>query len=198
MTTGNLHELVERIDPVSGEIVGAQMVRRHLSDMRGCYHDTSAYEAALNAGDSLVYTVTSVEPGSGEGDLHYGIGRIMPGRVGDEYYMTKGHFHAWRPAAELYLGLRGEGMMLLEGESSSQCVVLSLKSNEAVYVPANTAHRTINVGTVPLTYLGIYPARAGHDYAAIAQRNFSSVVVERGGQPVLLNRTDLPRNPRPA
>ena len=30
----------------------------------------------------------------------------------------------------------------------------------------------MNTGNVPLTYLGVYPAKAGHDYAAIAGRNF--------------------------
>jgi glucose-6-phosphate isomerase len=32
------------------------------------------------------------------------LGVLMPGKVGAEYFMTKGHIHAWRPAAEVYLG----------------------------------------------------------------------------------------------
>jgi glucose-6-phosphate isomerase len=60
-----------------------------------------------------------------------------------------------------------------------------------VYVPGHTAHRTINVGPSPLTYLGVYPARAGHDYLTIAQNNFQCVVLERDGKPAMIKRKDF-------
>jgi hypothetical protein len=41
-----------------------------------------------------------------------------------------------------------------------------------------------------LKYIGVYPARAGHDYAAIAQNNFRQMVIERDGQAVTIKRTD--------
>jgi len=41
---------------------------------------------------------------------------------------------------------------------------------------------------VPLTYLGVYPAEAGHDYGAIATQNFRQVVVMANGEPVVLDR----------
>jgi glucose-6-phosphate isomerase len=191
----SIMELVSRFDPATGEIPGSVVVSRYLSDMRDCYQDTNAYEVALRGRDALLYTVASLEFGTGEGDLHYAIGRIMPGRIGSEYFMTKGHFHSWREAAELYLGLSGEGMMLLEDEFSSESLLLPLRPNQIVYVPGHTAHRTINVGSVPLTYFGIYPARAGHDYAAIGQRNFRKALVEREGQPTLVDRSELSRSP---
>lgn len=183
-----LEKLLSRYDPRTGEMPGATRVQRFLADLRGCFADVAAYEAALAAGNPLVYTVASFEPGHGEGDLHYGIGCIQPGRVGDEYFMTKGHFHAWRPAAEFYFGLAGEGVMLLEDERTGESRLIELHPHTAVYVPGYTAHRTINVGSDPLTYLGVYPARAGHDYGAIATRNFQCVVVAREGRPILLKR----------
>jgi glucose-6-phosphate isomerase len=187
----SIDQLLSRFDPVTGEVAGAPMTRRHLGDLRGSFFDAASYEAALRAGNPVLYTVASVEPGHGDGDLHYALARIMPGRIGPEYYMTKGHFHAWRAAAEIYIALTGEGMMLLEDESSSTSYALPLSVNEPVYVPGHTAHRTINVGSVPLAYLGVYPAKAGHDYGAIAQRNFSKVVIERHGKPVLVDRVEL-------
>lgn len=183
-----LEKLLSRYDAISGEITGAPVVTRHLADLRGCFADAAAYDAALRAGNPLIYSVASVEAGRGEGDLHYGMGRLMPGRIGDEYFLTKGHLHAWRPAAEFYFGLSGEGVMLLEDEATGESRLVPLQPHTAVYVPGHTAHRTINTGTVPLTYLGVYPARAGHDYAAIAERNFRSVVVARPGGPTLLER----------
>ena len=49
----------------------------------------------------------------------------------------------------------------------------------------------MNVGRTPLTYIGVYPARAGHDYDVIAKRNFRKIVVERVGQPALVDRVTI-------
>ena len=183
-------ELLTRFDPQTGEIEGTTMTKRHLSDLRGCFRDPVAFERALAQGNPLVYSVSAMQLGTDVGDLHYGLGVIHPGRVGDEYFLTKGHLHTWRAAAELYIGLSGEGVMLLEDETTGASRMVALHPNSAVYVPGYTAHRTANTGSVPLVYLGVYPARAGHDYAAIGERNFRDVVVERGGKPCLLARND--------
>jgi glucose-6-phosphate isomerase len=180
-----------RFDPLTGAIAGAPVTRRRLSDLRGCFADSAAYEATLAAGDPLLYSVASVEPAKGEGDLHYGVGLLMPGRVGAEYFMTKGHLHSWRQAAEIYIGLTGEGVLLLEDEASGESRLVPLRPHHAVYVPGHTAHRTMNTGAVPLTYLGVYPAKAGHDYGTIAEKNFHCVVVERDGRPTMVERKTL-------
>jgi glucose-6-phosphate isomerase len=187
----SLHDaahLLTRFDPATGTIGAALQVKRYLADLRGCFHDTDAFERALAHDNPLVYTVAAVEPASDDGDLHYGLGVIYPGLVGDEYFLTKGHLHAWRAAAELYIGIGGEGVMLLEDEVTGETRLVPLQPNGAVYVPGHTAHRTVNTGDVPLTYFGVYPARAGHDYGAIAERNFRSVVIQRDGKPHLLER----------
>lgn len=181
--------LFRRFFPELGTLQDADLTRRHLSDLKGSFVDEAAYAAALSAGDRLLYTVATVEPQDGEGALHYAIGRIMPGMVGAEYHMTKGHYHAWRAASELYIGLHGQGIMLLEEEKSGEGRAVALLPNSAVYVPGHTAHRTVNTGDVPLTYLGVYPAGAGHDYAAIAEHNFQQIVVVLQGEAVVLKRT---------
>lgn len=187
----SVEQLLSRFDPVSGQIAGAPETRRYLNDLRGCFFDTVAYESALQSGNPLLYSVASVEFGSADGDLHYGLGRLMPGQVGSEYYMTKGHFHSWREASEVYIGLGGQGVMLLEEEASDASQIVPLAPHQIVYVPGNTAHRTINTGPEPLVYLGVYPAKAGHDYSAIAKRNFRKVLIERHGKPTLIERSDL-------
>ena len=180
--------LLAQLDLDTGTIAGAASAHRHLSSLAGCFADSATYAAALAAGDPLIYSVASVEPAGGEGDLHYGLGTLQPGRVGAEYYMTKGHLHAWRPAAEVYVGLRGAGAMLLENERSGESTLVPLLPHGVVYVPGWVVHRTVNTGDAPLVYLGVYPARAGHDYGAIAERNFRHVVVEVGGRPALVER----------
>lgn len=184
----NPEKLLSQYNPVTGEMPGAPMGKRHLSDLRGCFADTMAYEAALAAGNPLLYSVGAVEPAVGDGDLHYGVGLLMPGKIGDEYYMTKGHLHSWRPAAEFYFGLTGEGVMLLEDEATGESRIVPLLPNGVVYVPGHTAHRTMNVGKTPLTYIGVYPAKAGHDYSTIAKKNFRCIVVERDGKPAMIER----------
>jgi glucose-6-phosphate isomerase, archaeal len=181
-------ELLSTFDPLTGTIDGAPLTRRSLADLHGCFSDTQAYERALAAGNPVLYTVAGVEPGTGEGDLHYGVGMIMPGRIGDEYYMTKGHLHTWRDAAEVYIGIAGTGAMLLEHESDGESRMVPLGPQGVVYVPGHTAHRTMNTGSVPLIYVGVYPARAGHDYTSIAKNNFRCMIVDRGGEPVMVER----------
>jgi glucose-6-phosphate isomerase, archaeal len=179
--------LFSHLDIDAGMIEGAALTRRRLSDLEGIFFDTAAYARAVSQGNPLIYTVSAIDRASGDGALHYALGSLLPGRIGREYFMTKGHYHAWREAAEVYVGLSGEGVMLLENESS-ESALLPLKPKSIVYVPGRAAHRTINTGTKPLVYLGVYPARAGHDYAAIAAKNFRNVVLEQDGATVMRER----------
>lgn len=171
-----------------------QPTERRLSDLKGYFVDEKAYQAVTQQDDSLVYQVSSVDQQNGEGDLHYGLGVILPGKVGEEYYFTKGHLHERREAAEVYVGLAGTGRMLLEEMNTGQSKMLPLEKDTVVYVPGYTAHRTINIGTEPLVYLGVYPADAGHEYGPIVERNFHHVVVETSRGPELIKREEYLRH----
>ncbi|MCU1437040.1 MAG: hypothetical protein JWP66_127 [Naasia sp.] len=179
------------MDAETGRLAGGALVERRLSDLEGCFVDAAALDATLAEGDPVVYTVSALEPGSGDGDLHLGLGVLMPGRVGDEFFLTKGHYHSWREAGEYYIGLRGHGGLLLEDEEGLSRLV-PFGTGQLVYVPGSTAHRTVNTGAEPLVYLGVYSAKAGHDYAAIAADNFRQVVLAgENGAPVVRNRSEL-------
>lgn len=177
-----------KLDLEQGVIEGAALTRRHLSELRNSFADQHACRQILATSDPLLYTVSAVEPAHGDGQLHYALGMLMPGKVGSEYFMTKGHYHASRQAAEVYVGLRGEGLMLLQDEQTGESRLVPLCAQGIVYVPGHTAHRTINSGREPLLYLGIYPANAGHDYAALAQQNFNKVVIDDQGSAKMLDR----------
>ena len=143
----------------------------------------------LLSGDPVLYTVSTCQCGEGAPGLHCGLGVIQPGRVGEEYFMTRGHMHARRESPELYVGLRGTGIMLMQREDGSGSATAELAGECLLYVPGHTAHRTINTGDGPLVYLGIYAADAGHDYESIRIRNFTDVVVRRGDRPSLVARS---------
>lgn len=187
-TMTDLDGLLKELDLESGTIEGMPAQVRRLSDLRGYYRDSRAFEEAVTREDVVAYRVCSVEPANGDGQLHFGLGILYPGKIGDEYYLTKGHYHEKRGAAEVYIGLKGQGAMLLECETTGESRLVSLSANQVVYVPGHTAHRTVNTGEEPLVYLGVYPWDAGHDYGSIAERNFNKIVVDRDGQPTLLDR----------
>jgi glucose-6-phosphate isomerase, archaeal len=177
-------------DPATGVIPSLNGSHRWLSQLADCFADDQAYQTKLSQGDQLVYGVTNLDMASGEGQLHYGLGIIHAGKVGREYFMTRGHLHAWRPAAEVYICLQGQGMMILEHETEAKVEVLPFQANSVVYVPGHMAHRTVNISTQPLVYWGIFSSEAGHDYEAIRNRNFSQVVIELDGKPCVLPRKE--------
>lgn len=177
-------------DPSSPEFNDKPVTERYLSDLKGLFADEVCFEQTLGTENPILYRVSTWEVADGDGDMICGFGTLYPGKIGDEYYLTKGHYHEWREAAEVYIGLGGNGYMLLEHETNGETQLLPLKANHIVYVPGYTAHRTINVSDEPLTYIGIYSPRAGHDYGALAEKNFKQVLVERNGEPTLLDRAE--------
>ena len=177
-------------DPSTATIQGKPRLQRRLSDLEGVFVDQSAYRQTLSKDNPVLYSVASVEDFASEGDLQFGLGCLMPGKIGNEYFLTKGHFHTWRAAAEVYIGVGGEGLMLLEQEDGRAWTEV-LGKNTVVYVPGGVAHRTVNTGVEPLLYWGIYPAGAGHDYESIRVNNFRQVVLEQDGKPVVMERNRL-------
>jgi len=163
----------------------ATTLSRRLADMRGLYADAQA-EAALAASNPLIYEVHYAANIPEEaGQLSYCTTVLYPGKVGDEYFMTKGHYHAKGDRAEVYYGLQGEGCLLLqtpEGEVNFQV----MKPGVAAYVPPYWGHRTMNVGAVNFVFLAVFPADAGYDYKTIADEGFASIVVERDGKPAVI------------
>jgi glucose-6-phosphate isomerase len=163
-----------------------EVVERRLSDMQGLYVDSQA-EATLLKENPLIYEVYSATQNpKEEGQLLYSTTIIRPGRVGDEFFMTKGHFHAKGDRAEVYFGLHGDGYLLLqtpEGTVNAQ----RMTPGTAAYVPPYWGHRTINVGTENFVFLAIFPADAGYDYSTIAERGFAKILVARDGKPELVS-----------
>ena len=81
---------------------------------------------------------------------------IYPGCIGDEFHMTKGHFHAVRERGEVYLGLSGAGYVVLQTDDG-QARHVHMAPGEVVYVPPSWAHRTVNTGETPLIFLSMWP-----------------------------------------
>jgi glucose-6-phosphate isomerase len=82
--------------PDEGRLEGGNArYEKRLADLAGVYRDQTAYRAVLGADDGApVYWVESSTTENGPGGLITGISVLEPGRVGDEYAMTRGHLHA--------------------------------------------------------------------------------------------------------
>lgn len=164
----------------------ATPTKRHLSQMRGMYLDNAAFDAAVKDGDPLVYEFFELGPPDDAGHLAFGTSITYPGKVGDEYYMTKGHFHTVLDTAEMYYTLSGSGKMMTENPEGD-VVVHDLSPGVVVYIPPRYAHRSINTGTTPMVTFFAFRADAGHDYGTIETKGYRKLVVERDGRPAIVD-----------
>ncbi len=180
-TTSFIQPFGVGIDLESGAMPGAKnrLVRR-ASDMRGYYADAEALDALIRRGDPVHYEVFEVPVPEEYGHLMYCISKLQPGAVGEECFMTKGHYHRRAETAEIYLCLAGEGLMMMK-TSDGECRTEEMARGRMVYVPPYWAHRSINTGGAPLVSFCVYPAEAGHNYGDIATEGFPRRVFRRGG-----------------
>lgn len=164
---------------------GASTTRR-LSQMRDMYADGAAAEALLKEGDPLVYEFYELGAPEHQGDLAFGSSIVYPGKVGSEYFMTKGHFHTVLDTAEVYYTLSGKGFMLTESPEGD-VMLHPLEPGVAVYVPKRYAHRSVNCGDTPLVTFFVFRGDAGHDYGTIETKGYRKLIVERDREPVLID-----------
>ncbi|MGE4390184.1 MAG: glucose-6-phosphate isomerase family protein, partial [Citrobacter sp.] len=81
---------------------------------------------------------------------------------------------------EVYFGLRGKGLLPLQNEHG-QARLENVFAGSIHIIPGFTAHRLINTGNEVLSALAVWPAIAGHDYAALA-KGFTLRVFEENQQ----------------
>jgi glucose-6-phosphate isomerase len=162
-------------------------ITRKLSAMKGQYADEGSYEAMLAQEDTVLYEVYEIRRPESSGELLHGTSIVHPGKVGDEYFMTKGHFHAVLDTAEVYYCLQGQGMMVME-TPEGEWAVEGLCPGRVLYVPPRWAHRSVNTSSdTDLVTFYIYPGHAGHDYGTIESQGFRKLVIERDGEPQVVD-----------
>lgn len=157
-----------------------RILERRLSDLRGRFADAEAYDQLLEAGDPLVYEVHEIRRPENPGELLSGLSVVHPGLVGDEYFLTMGHYHEVRDTAEVYVGVAGHGAMVMENERGDWAVE-ELIPGRVLYVAPGWAHRSVNLSlTEDFATFFVYPGHAGHDYGSIKTMGFRKLVVRRG------------------
>jgi len=173
-----------------------QVVERRLSDMRGMFQDDEAAEAMIAAGDPVLYRFYAADTPDAPPHLRFGTTVVRPGKVGDEYFMTRGHYHALEATPEVYFCLAGRGCFVMETRQGAAAEEF-VEPGHAVYIPPGWAHRSVNVGPADLVFFYACPGGAGHDYATFARQGFGRIVVERDGRPAVLPNPRIRRHEGP-
>ncbi len=177
----NLDLTTGRLEPVD------RTIYRRLTDMRHMYADRDAVEHILTSeGDRVIYEVQIAKVPETNGHVPHCTTVIYPGVIGDEFHMTKGHFHARRDRGEVYLGLAGQGALLLQTEEG-EFRIEEMRPGIIAYVPPLWAHRTVNTGAEPFVFLAVWPGDAGHDYGTIEETGFVKLLVQRDNSPTLVD-----------
>lgn len=162
-------------------------IQRRLSALKGQCVDGPAFDKMLSENDQLVYEVYEIKRPEVAGEMLIGISIVHPGKIGREYFMTKGHFHTVIDTAEIYYCLRGEGYMVME-TPEGKTAVEALSPGKVLYVPPRWAHRSVCTGRrEDLVTFFAYPANAGHDYGTIEQLGFRKLVVEGENGPEIID-----------
>lgn len=173
------------IDAASGAVtpVSGHSVKR-LSALRDLFAAPALVDAHIaRHGDLVAYAVNEVRrEGS---DLCFGTTVMEPGRVGDEYFFTRGHFHARPDRGEVYHTQSGEGVLLLL-DPAGACRAIDLRAGQCAHIPPGWAHRSVNTGDGPLVFVWVCAADAGQDYAEIAAHGMRQRVLARDGLPVVV------------
>lgn len=155
-----------------------------IGKMAGFFKDEKA-RAAIQP-DTIAYRVqihSAVTQADKPGTLYYGVTFLNPGMVGNEYYMTKGHFHQ-KPTAEYYWCIQGQGKLLIMDKDRNY-EVIEMSPGTLHYIPEEYAHRVVNTGETPLIFGACWPADAGHDYQSIVNQGFPIRMINKNGKPVI-------------
>ncbi len=177
----------EMLDWARGEMSGPAVREtvKTLAELSGLFRDREAY-AAMDP-QREVYRVRAWAPVAAgeEGGLFWGVTILQPGKVGDEFFMTHGHFHANRTRAEYYATVAGQGILLrMDEQRATRGEAMS--PGTLHYIRGRHAHRVVNVGPEPLIFWACWGSDAGYDYGIIRQEGFGAAVVERDGKPAIV------------
>lgn len=162
-----------------------QKLRRSIGDLKGLFADQNAFEQ-LNP-NQIAYEVESYFPVAEgtEGGLFFGITRIQPGTIGNEYMMTKGHSHVLENRSEFYWCIEGEGMLILM-DKERNVRAEKMFPGSLHYIEGHIAHRVANTGDSVLSFGACWPSDAGHNYEVIAKNGFAKRLMKVNGVPRLV------------
>jgi glucose-6-phosphate isomerase len=159
---------------------------RKLSYMKGMFLDAESERLNLEGKDPVIYSFSEKVLPEEPGHLQIALTTIHPGKIGEEYFMTKGHYHTVAGTSEVYLGLEGKGCLLMQ-TVDGDFDKIDILPGVLAYIPPYWGHRMVNTGNTPFIFFAVYPGNAGHNYGAIEKSGFVKILVDRNGSPTLID-----------
>ncbi|MCR4325078.1 MAG: hypothetical protein NUV69_05340 [Candidatus Curtissbacteria bacterium] len=138
-----------------------------------------------------------------------------PGKIGDEYIKTYGHYHVG-DLDETYWVLFGEGIVVLQKRAEDQgdpvddeieaMYAVHVKPGDALFIPSGWGHLVANISETyfvtaddsPVNFEEVDPVSLpGHaDYEAVKKmQGFAYYVVEKDGKPALVKNDKYKKVP---
>ena len=165
---------------------------RTLRDLADLFCDPEAVRSRLSQDNPVIYEFHEYVAARKREELVAATCTLFPGKVGNEFHMTRGHFHDPANFAEVYFVESGRGLLLLQSREGHFATV-DMEPGTIIYVPPDYFHRSANIGDEPLVFFGVYSGETDHNYgtAPVAEW-FAKIAVEIDGVARLID------NPRRA
>lgn len=154
-------EMKAKLDLKTGLIEGAVVFARRTAEELA-----HLYREVPSAPETVVYETYSEPPTGDEPQMLFATTILYPGRIGDEPFMTRGHFHIDPSRGEFMVTLSGSGALLLRNRSGEDRTE-PMSPGSIHQVDGSWAHRVINDGDEPLVFLVTWMSDRGHDYASV-------------------------------
>jgi glucose-6-phosphate isomerase, archaeal len=163
---------------------------KYIGELAGIYASEDSFQrSAEQRGGEIAYRVNELRFTEQPSDLITGISILNPGKVGSEFFMTRGHLHRRADRPETYYCVSGHGILLME-TLDGKVEAAEMRPGNIVYVPPFWIHRSINIGSEIFATLFSYPADAGQNFEIVRKANgFQLLVVddEQGGWKLVPN-----------
>ncbi len=155
---------------------------RHFSDMKTVLLDPNAKSDR----DEMYYMYRDVhlpkdEQLIRENEVRYDITLIPPGKIGDEYVKTVGHYHSMVPGEdyaypELYEVLFGHALFLIQKpdkETGKIITVMAIRAGvgDKVVYPPNYGHIIVNIGKTALVTANWVSSEYTADYESVKAKH---------------------------
>lgn len=121
------------------------------------------------------------------GEASQNVTIITPGKNGNEFNKTYGHFHNY-PGIESYHVVYGQGILVMqrndENGEAKEFRVLSLRNGTVAEIPAGFGHCLVNIGKTYLVVVDNAPnIQSAHNFEPVKQKHgFVYYIVEKKGE----------------
>lgn len=156
--------------------------KRTLDEMRDVLQNPEAI------GPDVIYTVYRDVPDEGKPEgMRADVTVISPGKLGQEYHKTYGHYHQGE-GVETYKLLSGEGVILIQKpdfnlENIEAVRLVKLPPNQLIDIPSGWGHVLVNTGSSELITVNYLSPETENIYSTYEKKHGAAYyIIENDGK----------------